>query len=153
MKYTKELIGLVACLEYFEYCKSVKRETRFFHQGKLLNGREMLKILKSYEKSTEEEKNIKQWSKFVIEFGKIALEDEEWIAFKKDQFERCPECGVRPMKEEKCSKFHPEWHEMNKEWAKGKWKIQTMRQKCLECGYETFYGSGEDKTQNEGLRT
>ena len=84
----------------------VRKERIFFYNNQQYTIKEVEKVFNSFSKKGIENP-IKQWSKFVKQFGKWALEDKEFI----DSLENCEECGFNKPSTYKLSKLHPRYKE------------------------------------------
>jgi len=152
----KSIIRLMYCREYLQYCKLKKPDTKFvLNVNEILSVRESIKVLESLKNNNDP----KKWLNFLKRLTDTCKNDKDFEIYKKTEFSRCEKCGVTPMQEEKCSKFHPDWMKWQIDYAKD-WNIEIkeqlkeplkmIQQKCLNCGHLEYYGSGIDKEPKNG---
>lgn len=154
----KDIICYMVCFTYLQYCKEEDKKTIFLYNNSTITPKEALKVIKNRQFKTEEEYSKHQ--KFVEHIAIIANKDDEYNKWYEDSITRCEKCGYSPMKEDKCSKYHKEWinvqeynHKESKEFYNDDEFNCVFRRKCPMCNYEYFYSTGIDTEPEIGLRS
>ena len=147
----KMIIHIMVGNEYLNYCKTRKenKKTLIEYKGELLNLRQAQTMFDNAELID-----------FKEHLAKIAKDDKKFNKWMEDMEDRCYECGFKPIKKEKLSKYHPDWKHYNKivpETQIGRWTEDEpyclcYMETCPGCGDARATSGGLDDNPEEGLR-
>lgn len=154
-KLDKLVLTLVYITEYLQYCKEVHPGMKFIVKDSVVGVRDVEKIVDSFDAKNGK---LSSYDCFT-EIMEIIKDDEGFWGWKEKDDKKCDCCGGINTEDEKISKFHKEWNSFQEYFTEKKLTkitndnpIQVFRKKCKDCGNEMFFGCGEDKQPNIGLR-